>query len=203
MIYSKVYAPARVIHKHIRASSAHIGRLAYVTRTQLMRKHPGDFMSSLMLSASTSSSSAIGHNTVLKDVLDQRLPPPQNELADGVAHVAKLAFACLQTDPHFRPTMQQVSTELTTRWPPLPKLFCTIELEDELVHGNVHGWIFTVYFPVKEPVAQLVIESHTFQEVLLYVLDIQSKVLHFVYFFAYCLCILNAETRNRVFSFRT
>jgi hypothetical protein len=84
----------------------------------------------------------------------------------------------------------------------LPKLFSTIELEDELVHRNVNGWIFTFYFPVKKPVAQVVIESHSSQEVLLPVLDIQSKVLHFVYFFAYCLCILYAETRNRVFPFR-
>uniref|UniRef100_A0A6N2LR53 non-specific serine/threonine protein kinase n=1 Tax=Salix viminalis TaxID=40686 RepID=A0A6N2LR53_SALVM len=90
----------------------------------MMGKHPGDFISSLMLSASTSSSSPISHN-LLKDVLDQRLPPPKNKLADGVAHVAK-------TDPHYRPTMLQVSTQLTARWPPLPKLFSTIELEDEL-----------------------------------------------------------------------
>uniref|UniRef100_A0A6N2LU75 non-specific serine/threonine protein kinase n=1 Tax=Salix viminalis TaxID=40686 RepID=A0A6N2LU75_SALVM len=105
----------------------------------MMGKHPGDFISSLMLSASTSSSSPIGHNTLLKDVLDQRLPPPENDLADGVAHVAKLVFACLQTDPHYRPNMLQVSTKLTTRWPPLPKLFSTIELEDELVHRNFTG----------------------------------------------------------------
>ncbi|KAJ6876097.1 MDIS1-interacting receptor like kinase 2-like [Populus alba x Populus x berolinensis] len=110
-----------------------------LTLEVMMGKHPGDFMSSLMFSASTSSSSPSGHNTLLKDVLDQRLPPPENELADGVAHVAKLAFACLQTDPHYRPTMRQVSTELTTRSPPLPKLFSTIELEDELVHRNVKG----------------------------------------------------------------
>jgi len=64
-----------------------------LTLEVMMGKHPGDFISSLMLSASTSSSSPIGHNTVLKDVLDQRLPPPENELADGMAHVAKLAFA--------------------------------------------------------------------------------------------------------------
>jgi hypothetical protein len=38
MIYSKVYAPARVKHKHIRTASAHIGRLTYLTRTQLTRK---------------------------------------------------------------------------------------------------------------------------------------------------------------------
>ena len=105
----------------------------------MMGKHPGDFISSLMLSASTSSSSPIGHNTLLKDVLDQRLPPPENDLADSVAHVAKLVFACLQTDPHYRPNMLQVSTKLTARWPPLPKLFSTIELEDELLHRNVTG----------------------------------------------------------------
>jgi serine/threonine protein kinase len=45
-----------------------------VTLEVMMGKHPGDFISSLMLSASTSSSSSpIGHNTLLKDVLDQRL----------------------------------------------------------------------------------------------------------------------------------
>ncbi|XP_034887743.1 uncharacterized protein [Populus alba] len=110
-----------------------------LTLEVMMGKHPSDFISSLMFSASTSSSSPIGHNTLLKDVLDQRLPPPENEPADGVAHVAKLAFACLQTDPHYRPTMRQVSTELTTRWPPLPKLFSTMELEDILVHRNVIG----------------------------------------------------------------
>jgi serine/threonine protein kinase len=110
-----------------------------LTLEVMIRKHPGVLSSSLMFSASTSSSSPTGHNTLLKDVLDQRLPPPENELADGVAHVAKLAFACLQTDPNYRPTMRQVSTELTTRWPPLPKLFSTIELEGELVHRNVIG----------------------------------------------------------------
>ncbi|KAJ6903905.1 MDIS1-interacting receptor like kinase 2-like [Populus alba x Populus x berolinensis] len=110
-----------------------------LTLEVMMGKHPGDFISSLMLSASTSSSSPSGHNTILKDVLDQHLPPPKNELADGVAHVAKLAFACLQTDPHYRPTMRQVSTEFTTRWPPLPKLFSPMELEDIMVHRNVIG----------------------------------------------------------------
>jgi serine/threonine protein kinase len=110
-----------------------------LTLELMIGKHPGVLSSSLMFSASTSSSSPTGHNTLLKDVLDQRLPPPENELADGVAHVAKLAFACLQTDPNYRPTMRQVSTELTTRWPPLPKLFSTIELEGELVHRNVIG----------------------------------------------------------------
>ncbi|XP_061953062.1 MDIS1-interacting receptor like kinase 2-like [Populus nigra] len=110
-----------------------------LTLEVMMGKHPGDFISSLMLSASTSSSSPTGHNTIMKDVLDQRLPPPENELADGVAHVAKLAFACLQTDPHYRPTMRHVSTELTTRWPPLPKLFSAMELEDILVHRNAIG----------------------------------------------------------------
>ncbi|XP_061952702.1 MDIS1-interacting receptor like kinase 2-like [Populus nigra] len=110
-----------------------------LTLEVMMGKHPGDFISSVMFSASTSSSSPSGHNTLLKDVLDQRLPPPENELADGVAHVAKLAFACLQTDPHYRPTMRQVITELTTRWPSLPKRLSRMEMEDILVHRNVIG----------------------------------------------------------------
>ena len=110
-----------------------------LTLEVMMGKHPGNFISSLMISASSSSSSPIGRHTLLKDVLDRRLPPPENEHADGVALVAKLAFACLQTDPHYRPTMKQVSTELTTRWPPLPKLFSTMELEDILVHRNDIG----------------------------------------------------------------
>jgi serine/threonine protein kinase len=110
-----------------------------LTLELMIGKHPGVLSSSLMFSASTSSSSPTGHNTLLKDVLDQRLPPPEIKLAEGVAHVAKLAFACLQTDPHYRPTMRQVITELTIRWPPLPKLLSRMEMEDILVHRNVIG----------------------------------------------------------------
>ncbi|KAF9671882.1 hypothetical protein SADUNF_Sadunf12G0096300 [Salix dunnii] len=39
----------------------------------------------------------------------------------------KLALSCLCTDPRFRPAMQQVSPELITLWPSLPKPLSTIE----------------------------------------------------------------------------
>ncbi|KAI5569799.1 hypothetical protein BDE02_12G101400 [Populus trichocarpa] len=104
----------------------------------MLGRHPGNFISSLMsLAASSSSSSpspspSVGGNTLLKDVLDQRLPPPEDKLAGGVARVVKLALSCLCSDPQFRPAMRQVSSELATLRHSLPKPFSTIELNDVL-----------------------------------------------------------------------
>uniref|UniRef100_A0A6N2MXX8 Uncharacterized protein n=1 Tax=Salix viminalis TaxID=40686 RepID=A0A6N2MXX8_SALVM len=42
-------------------------------------------------------------------------------------HEVKLSLSCLCSDPRFRPAMQQVSPELTTLWPSLPKPLSTIE----------------------------------------------------------------------------
>ncbi|KAI8019906.1 putative leucine-rich repeat receptor-like protein kinase [Camellia lanceoleosa] len=58
-------------------------------------KHLGDLISSLSLSSSFSSSTSTVHGILLKDVLDQRLLPPKNQVAEQVVMVAKLAFACL------------------------------------------------------------------------------------------------------------
>jgi serine/threonine protein kinase len=104
----------------------------------MLGRHPGNVISSLMsLAASSSSSSpspspSVGGNTLLKDVLDQRLPPPEDKLAGGVARVVKLALSCLCSDPQFRPAMRQVSSELATLRHSLPKPFSTIELNDVL-----------------------------------------------------------------------
>ncbi|KAG5234425.1 LRR receptor serine/threonine-protein kinase [Salix suchowensis] len=112
----------------------------------LLGRHPGDFISSLMSMSSSSSassssalSSSTSRNTLLKDVLDQRLPPPVNKFAEGVAHAVKLALSCLGSDPRNRPTMRQVSSELTTLRPSLPKPFPRIELNDVLLDGNAIG----------------------------------------------------------------
>ena len=65
----------------------------------MLGRHPGNFISSLMsLAASSSSSSpspspSVGGNTLLKDVLDQRLPPPEDKLGEGVARVVKLTLS--------------------------------------------------------------------------------------------------------------
>ena len=75
----------------------------------IMGKHPGD----LILSLSTSTSTI--HNMPLNDVLDQRLPIPTNQVASDLLHIPKIAIACLHTCAQSRPTMQQVSQEISTQ----------------------------------------------------------------------------------------
>ncbi|KAI8014943.1 MDIS1-interacting receptor like kinase 2 [Camellia lanceoleosa] len=84
-----------------------------LTLEVIMGKHPGDLIYSLSSSSSSSSSTSTAHGILLKDVLDQRLPAPKNQVAEQVVVVAKLAFACLQANPLSRPTMRQVSMKLS------------------------------------------------------------------------------------------
>ncbi|CAI8586538.1 unnamed protein product [Vicia faba] len=70
----------------------------------IMGKHPGDLISTLFSSCEAPKA----HSLLLKDVLDQRLPLPENSIAKDVILVAKLAFACLSENPRSRPTMKQV-----------------------------------------------------------------------------------------------
>ncbi|KAI7981456.1 MDIS1-interacting receptor like kinase 2 [Camellia lanceoleosa] len=93
----------------------------------IMGKHPDDLISSL-LSSSSSSSTSTAQGIFLKDILDQRLPPPRNQVAEQVVVIAKLAFACLHTTPLSRPTMQQVATILLKQRPTLQNQFYTITL---------------------------------------------------------------------------
>uniref|UniRef100_A0A2N9G1E7 non-specific serine/threonine protein kinase n=1 Tax=Fagus sylvatica TaxID=28930 RepID=A0A2N9G1E7_FAGSY len=88
----------------------------------IMGKHPGDLISSLTSSAFTTL------NMPLKDVLDQRLSLPMNEAAREVLSIAKIAIACLNTVPQSRPTMQQVSQELSTQKLHLPSTLHMITL---------------------------------------------------------------------------
>ncbi|CAL5417639.1 unnamed protein product [Camellia sinensis] len=84
-----------------------------LTLEVIMGKHPGDLIYSLSSSSSSSSSTSTAHGTLLKDVLDQRLAAPENQAAEQVFVVAKLAFACLQANPLSRPTMRQVAMKLS------------------------------------------------------------------------------------------
>ncbi|KAI3689343.1 hypothetical protein L2E82_47297 [Cichorium intybus] len=52
-----------------------------------------------------------------KVVLDQRLMPPTGQLEELVNRILELAFACLTTNPRSRPSMRQVSIELSTHIP--------------------------------------------------------------------------------------
>ena len=73
-----------------------------VTLEVIMGKHPGDLISLLSSSSSSSATTSTAHGILLKDVLDQRLEPPRNQVARIVVSVAKLAFACLETNPQSR-----------------------------------------------------------------------------------------------------
>ncbi|XP_024046453.1 MDIS1-interacting receptor like kinase 2 [Citrus clementina] len=86
-----------------------------VTLEVLMGKHPRDLLSSL--------SSSSDPKIMLIDVLDQRLPLPiDQKVIQDVLLVSTVLFACLQSNPKSRPTMQSVSQEfLITRKTPLVK----------------------------------------------------------------------------------
>ncbi|KAH1092139.1 hypothetical protein J1N35_019396 [Gossypium stocksii] len=75
----------------------------------LMGKHPEEVLS--WLSSPTSLVSM-----KLVDVLDNRLPLPTSQLvAQNLVHVATLAFACLNPQPKYRPTMKEVCEEFLSR----------------------------------------------------------------------------------------
>ncbi|RWR96590.1 MDIS1-interacting receptor like kinase 2-like protein [Cinnamomum micranthum f. kanehirae] len=81
----------------------------------MMGRHPGDVIYSL--------STSHGRNMLLKDVLDQRLPPPSDDVANEVILTMVFALACLQEHPQSRPNMRLISQELSTCMPPLPVSF--------------------------------------------------------------------------------
>ena len=96
----------------------------------IMGKHPGDLISSL------SSSTCTTCDMLLKDALDQRLSLPINQVAREVLSIAKIAIACLHTIPQSRPTMQQVSQELSTQKSHFPNTLFTITLGEVVDLGG-------------------------------------------------------------------
>eukprot|EP00268_Persea_americana_P042478 TRINITY_DN4251_c0_g1_i3.p1 TRINITY_DN4251_c0_g1~~TRINITY_DN4251_c0_g1_i3.p1 ORF type:complete len:1015 (-),score=122.21 TRINITY_DN4251_c0_g1_i3:597-3641(-) len=86
----------------------------------MMGRHSGDVIYSL--------STSHGRNTLLKDVLDQRLPYPVDDVANEVILTMVFALACLEEHPQSRPTMRYISQELSTCMPPLLVSFKTVTL---------------------------------------------------------------------------
>ncbi|KAG5224793.1 LRR receptor serine/threonine-protein [Salix suchowensis] len=78
----------------------------------IMGHHPGELIGCLS-TLPTSSGWNPGSTTLLKDLLDKRLQTPARELAVQVAVIMKLGFRCINADPKFRPTMPQVSQEVS------------------------------------------------------------------------------------------
>ncbi|XP_043704116.1 MDIS1-interacting receptor like kinase 2-like [Telopea speciosissima] len=83
-----------------------------VTIETLMGRHPGELLSSLSASSLSSLESSNAHTMMLKDVLDQRLPPPTTKVYGALISILKMAFTCLNVNPQCRPTMKHVSQEL-------------------------------------------------------------------------------------------
>ncbi|XP_059635549.1 MDIS1-interacting receptor like kinase 2-like [Cornus florida] len=106
-----------------RLLEARLIQLDLICRHHFFGSHPGDFIT--FLSTSTSSSST-AHHSLLKDVLDQRLSQPMNEVAEDVVFMMKLALACLLSSPQSRPTIQQASQQLSDQKQPLPEGIHTI-----------------------------------------------------------------------------
>lgn len=86
----------------------------------IMGKHPKHLISPLSTPTITI------RDLLLKDVLDHRLSLPTNEAAGEVLSITNIAIACLHAIPQSRPTMQQVSQELSTRKSHLPNTLHTI-----------------------------------------------------------------------------
>ncbi|RZR78784.1 hypothetical protein BHM03_00004305 [Ensete ventricosum] len=72
-----------------------------VTLEVLLGRHPGDLISSCH-----------DEGSVMREMLDPRLPLPPAEVSGAVSAVVKISLRCLNSNPVCRPTMQHVSNEL-------------------------------------------------------------------------------------------
>ncbi|XP_043704703.1 probable leucine-rich repeat receptor-like protein kinase At1g35710 [Telopea speciosissima] len=70
----------------------------------IMGRHPGELISSLSLPNAK--------DIILEDLLDPRLPPPTQLVAQDLIFSLTLAISCLRTNPKSRPTMQYISQKL-------------------------------------------------------------------------------------------
>ncbi|BBH10146.1 Concanavalin A-like lectin protein kinase family protein [Prunus dulcis] len=93
----------------------------------MMGRHPGDLLESQL--SESSKSMEDNAELLLKDVLDQRLEAPSNELAKAVVLVMSLALGCIRTRPGSRPTMLYVAQKLSAHsLPSLPEPFGMLTL---------------------------------------------------------------------------
>ncbi|KAF3951537.1 hypothetical protein CMV_022828 [Castanea mollissima] len=79
----------------------------------MMGRHPRELLSSLSFNLRTSTSDTA--EILLKDVLDQGLPPPTGQIAKKVVFVVTTALACVRDTPTARPTMRSVAQVLSTQ----------------------------------------------------------------------------------------
>ncbi|XP_026445449.1 probable leucine-rich repeat receptor-like protein kinase At1g35710 [Papaver somniferum] len=105
-------------------------------------RNPSDIITLLspdLLHASSSTSTLPVKNIMLKDILDECLEAPTDIVKKELMYFVKVALSCLRGDPHTRPTMQEVSVELSRSAqirPSFGKPFETVTLGDLLMGGS-------------------------------------------------------------------
>ncbi|KAI3856819.1 hypothetical protein MKX03_014137 [Papaver bracteatum] len=107
-------------------------------------RHPSEIITSLspeLLPSfpSSSTSNVLGKNIMLKDILDQCVGAPTDVVKKEIIYFVKVGLSCLHGDPHRRPTMQEVSIELSLSGqsrPSFGKPFETVTLRDLLMRGS-------------------------------------------------------------------
>lgn len=80
----------------------------------MMGKHPGDLLTSKQYLWSMEESESAS-DVILKDLLDERLPPPRGKLREAIGFIVKIGFACTRSNPELRPTMRSVATEVSVK----------------------------------------------------------------------------------------
>ncbi|KAK7394513.1 hypothetical protein VNO78_15042 [Psophocarpus tetragonolobus] len=86
------------------------GTIGYIAPS-FVGKHPKEILSWLQSQSS--------HSIKLYEVLDQRLPAPDMTVFLDIVRVVLIALACLNPNPHDRPTMEHVSQCFLTQITPL------------------------------------------------------------------------------------
>ena len=95
----------------------------------IMGRHPGELISSLASSST--------QHIMLKDVLDPRLSPHINTIAQSVVLVITPTLAGLRSNPKSRPTMRQVSQEFSVQRSQLPKPIAEISMQ-QLMNQEIY-----------------------------------------------------------------
>ncbi|RZC68088.1 hypothetical protein C5167_031347 [Papaver somniferum] len=80
----------------------------------LMGIHPSELITLLSeILLSSPSSSNLEQNIRLRDILDPCIGTPADVVKKEIMYIMKVAFSCIRGDPSTRPTMQEVSVELS------------------------------------------------------------------------------------------
>lgn len=88
----------------------------------LKGEHPADFL------ASSLASQSLDEEEELRDLLDQRLPSPTNQVEDIAKTIVKISKSCLHANPLSRPTMKRVSQQISEFPSTSYKLYPSIDI---------------------------------------------------------------------------